>query len=243
MTELERAVRDLVIANRILANEGVVDAYGHVSLRHPVEPARFLLSCSRSPALVGPNDVVEFDLEGQGVGGDTRPPYLERFIHAAIYQARPDVQSVVHAHAEAVLPFTVSATPLRPVVHAASFIGWRIPVWDIRHNFGDTNLLVVNMAQGRDLARALAGDRVVLMRGHGFSAAARSLPEAVRTSVYMPLNARVLMDALRLGEVRALTRGEIEAHAAFKPEDPAMWRAWEYWARRAGCGDLLGPRP
>jgi len=239
---LEKALRDVVIANRILAHEGVVDAYGHVSVRHPLDPTRYLLSRSRAPELVERGDIVEFDLEGKSVGGDTRAPYLERFIHGAIYEARPDVQAVVHAHAEAVLPFTISATPLRPVVHMASFIGARIPVWDIRDNFGDTNLLVVNMAQGRDLARGLGGERVALMRGHGFVAAGRSLPEAVRIGVYMPVNARVLLDALRLGEVKALSRGEIEAHASMKPDDPAMWRAWEYWAVRADCGDLLSAR-
>ena len=154
---LEKALRDVVIANRILAHEGVVDAYGHVSVRHPLDPRRYLLSRSRAPELVERGDIVEFDLEGKSVGGDTRAPCLERFIHGAIYETRPDVQAVVHAHAEAVLPFTISATPLRPVVHMASFIGARIPVWDIRDNFGDTNLLVVNMAQGRDLARGLGG--------------------------------------------------------------------------------------
>jgi len=241
MSELERAIRELVIANRILANEGVVDAYGHVSVRHPLDPTRYLLSRSRSPELVERGDIVEFDLAGSVLGGDTRPPYLERFIHGAIYEARPEMRAVVHAHAEAVLPFTISTTPLRPVVHMASFIGARIPVWDIREHFGDTNLLVMDMAQGRDLAQCLSGERVVLMRGHGFTAAARSLPEAIRMSVYLPLNARVLLEALRLGEVKSLTRGEIEAHAAFKPDDPAMWRAWEYWAVRAGCGDLLTP--
>ena len=239
MTELERAYRDVVIANRILATEGVVDAYGHVSVRHPLDPSRYLLSRSRAPELVERGDIIEFDLEGKAVSGDTRAPYLERFIHGAIYEARPEVQAVVHAHAEAVLPFTIATTPLRPVVHMASFIGVRLPVWDIRDSFGDTNLLVVNMTQGRDLARCLGGERVALMRGHGFAAAARSLPEAVRMSVYMPLNARVLTEALRLGEVKPLSRGEIEAHASMKPDDPAMWRAWEYWAVRAGCGDLL----
>ena len=239
---LEKALRDVVIANRILAHEGVVDAYGHVSVRHPLDPTSYLLSRSRAPELVERGDIVEFDLEGKSVGSDTRAPYLERFIHGAIYETRPDVQAVVHAHAEAVLPFTISATLLRPVVHMASFIGARIPVWDIRDNFGDTNLLVVNMAQGRDLARGLGGERVALMRGHGFVAAGRSLPEAIRIGVYMPVNARVLLDALRLGEVKALSRGEIEAHASMKPDDPAMWRAWEYWAVRAGCGDLLSAR-
>ena len=242
VTDVKRAIRDVVIANRILAHEGVVDAYGHVSVRHPRDPTRYLLSRSLAPGLVESGDVIEFDLEGKAVDGDPRPPYLERFIHGAIYEARPEVQAVVHAHAEAVLPFTISTTALRPVVHMASFIGARLPVWDIRDNFGDTNLLVVNMAQGRDLACGLGGERVVLMRGHGFTAAARSLPEAIRIGVYMPVNARVLAEALRLGEVKALSRGEIEAHASMRPDDPAMWRAWEYWAMRAGCGDLLTAR-
>src|SRR5881628_3899925 len=241
-TVLEKAFRDVVIANRILAHEGVVDAYGHVSVRHPLDPTRYLLSRSRAPELVERGDIVEFDLEGRSGGGDTRAPYLERFIHGVIYEARPDVQAVVHAHAEAVLPFTISATPLRPVVHMASFVGARIPVWDIRDNFGDTNLLVVNMTQGRDLARGLGAERVVLMRGHGFSAAGRSLPEAIRIAVYLPLNARVLSEALRLGEVKPLSRGEIEAHASMRPDEPSMYRAWEYWAARAGCRDLLTGR-
>jgi ribulose-5-phosphate 4-epimerase/fuculose-1-phosphate aldolase len=239
---LENAMREVVIANRILANERVVDAYGHVSVRHPLDPTRYLLSRSRAPELVERGDVIEFDLEGKAVSGDARPPYLERFIHGAIYEARPDVQAVVHAHAEAVLPFTISTTPLRPVVHMASFVGPRLPVWDIRDCFADTNLLVVNMTQGRDLARSLGAERVVLMRGHGFTAAARSLQEVIRMAVYLPLNARVLAEALRLGEVKYLSRGEIEAHASMKPDDPSMYRAWEYWAVRAGCGDLLSGR-
>lgn len=239
MSESGRAIRDVVIGNRILANEGVVDAYGHVSIRHPKNPERYLLARSRSPELVEPDDIMEFTLEGTPVGDDKRPPYLERFIHGAIYELRPDVQAVVHAHAEEVLPFTITTTPLRPVVHMASFMGHRVPVWDIRDRFGDTNLLVVNMEQGRDLAKCLGGDRVALMRGHGFAAAGRSLQEAIRISVYLPRNARILLDALRLGDVKGLSPGEIDAHTSFKPDDPSMWRAWEYWARRAGCGDLL----
>ena len=239
MSERDQTVRSVVIGNRILANEGVVDAYGHVSVRHPNHPDRYLLSRSRAPELVEAGDIMEFTLDGKPVGDDGRPPYLERFIHGAIYESRPDVQAVVHAHAEEVLPFTITSTPLRPVVHTASFIGHRVPVWDIRDGFGDTNLLVVNMAQGRDLAKCLGSDRVTLMRGHGFAAAGRSLQEVIRISVYLPRNARILLDALRLGEVKGLSPGEIDAHASFTPDNPSMWRAWEYWARRAGCGDLL----
>src|SRR2546427_9132403 len=214
MTEIDLAIRNLVVANRILANEGVVDAYGHVSVRHPLHSERYLLSRSRSPELVERGDVMEFMLDGTPVGGDTRPPYPERFIHGALYEARPDVHAVVHAHAEAVLPFTITTTTLQPVIHSGSFMGAHVSVWDIRDNFGDTNLLVANMAQGRDLARCLGGDNVALMRGHGFAAAARSLIEVVRMSVYVPRNARALLAATGLGPVTPLSPGEIAARAA-----------------------------
>jgi HCOMODA/2-hydroxy-3-carboxy-muconic semialdehyde decarboxylase len=183
---------------------------------------------------------MEFELDGTAVGGDSRQPYLERFIHGAVYEARPEVLAVVHAHAEDVLPFGITATPLRPVIQSGSFMGTEVPVWDIRDRFGDTNLLVTNMPQGRDLAARLAGNNVALMRGHGFVAAARSLIEVVRMSVYVPRNARVQMAGMQLGAVKPLSRGEIEArNAGYKPHSPETWRAWEYWASRAGCGELL----
>jgi len=240
MTKLETAIRNLVIANRILANEGVVDAYGHVSIRHPDNPEHYLLSRSRSPGLVEAGDIMEFDFEGKTVGSDKRPPYLERFIHGGIYSRRPEINAVVHSHADDVLPFSVSlTTKMRPVVHTAGCMGAHIPVWDIRDKFGDTNLLVTNTEQGRDLADTLAANNVVLMSAHGFAAAGRSLLEAVRISVYLPKNARVYMEALRLGEVRVLSAGEIEHKIVKNPDAPEMWRAWEYWAKRAGCGDML----
>lgn len=240
MTDLERARADLVIANRILAHENVVDAYGHVSVRDPREAKRFLLARSVSPEMVVPADIMEFDLEGNALGGDERQPYLERFIHAAIYEARPEVLAVVHAHAEEVLPFGITGAPLRPVIHSGSFMGEQVPVWDIRDKFGDTNLLVTNVPQGRDLATRLGGNNVALMRGHGFVAAARSLIEVVRMSVYVPRNARVQMAAMQLGAVKPLSRGEIAArNAGYKPQSPETWRAWEYWATRAGCKELL----
>ena len=241
MTDLERALADLVIANRILAHENIVDAYGHVSVRHPRDPKRYLLARSLSPEMVKQADIMEFDLDGTPVGGDSRQPYLERFIHGAVYEARPEVLAVVHAHAEDVLPFGITSAPLRPVIHSGSFMGPEVPVWDIRDRFGDTNLLVTNMPQGRDLAARLGGNNVALMRGHGFVAAARSLIEVVRMSVYVPRNARVQMAAMQLGEVKPLSRGEIDArNAGYKPHSPETWRAWEYWATRAGCRELLG---
>ncbi len=204
---LERLLHDLVIANRILAHEGVLDAYGHVSVRNPLRPDHFFLSRSRSPELVTREDIMEFDYAGNPTPGDTRPPYLERFIHGGIYEARPDIHAVVHSHADEVLPFTIANRVLQPVIHTASDIGSRVSVWDIRDKFGDTNMLVVNPEQGRDLAQCLGPDRVVLMRGHGFAAGAPSLFQVVKTAVYLPLNARTLKEGLQLGEVKKLSPG------------------------------------
>jgi ribulose-5-phosphate 4-epimerase/fuculose-1-phosphate aldolase len=241
MSQLEDLLRDLVVANRILSNEDVVDAYGHISVRHPDNPKRFFMSRSRAPELVERHDLIEFDAGGEPVN-DKRQPYLERFIHAAIFEARPDVTAVVHAHAEDTLPFGLIAKPLEPVIHSGSFIGGKVPVWDIRKKFGDTNLLVTNMAQGRDLAKSLGKGSVALMRGHGFASAAASIIEVVRLSVYLPRNARVQMNAMRMGgKPKPLSKGEIAARAAgYKPKSPETWRAWEYWATRAGCGDMIG---
>ena len=167
---LEQTINDLVIANRILANENIVDAYGHVSARHPDRPDHYLLSRSRSPELVEPGDIMEFTLDGRVVGDDKRSPYLERFIHGGIYERRPDLNAVVHSHAEGVLPFAITQTPLIPVLHSASEIGLNIPVWDIADKFGATSLLVTDASQGRDLADRFGENSVCLMRGHGFAA-------------------------------------------------------------------------
>ena len=239
MSDLETILRDLVVANRILANEHVVDAYGHVSVRHPENPDHFFLSCSRSPELVQRGDIMEFKLDGTAVGNDPRTPYLERFIHGAAYESGPKTMAVVHSHAEEVLPYTISTQRLVPVIHSAGLMGPVAPVWDIAEKFGDTTLLVVNMDQGRDLAANLVRDRVVLMRGHGFSATGGSLSEVVRISVMLPRNARVLTTALQLGGVKALSKAEVALRQQMKPDGKEFYRAWEYWAFRAGCGDML----
>jgi ribulose-5-phosphate 4-epimerase/fuculose-1-phosphate aldolase len=242
MATLDPLIRDLVIANRILAREDVVDAYGHVSVRNPDNARHFFLSRSIAPELVEPPDIVELDLDGQPVREEKRALYLERFIHAAILAARPEINAVVHAHAEDILPFGIAqATPLRPVIHSGSFIGANVPVWDIADRFGDTNLLVTNMEQGRDLAKCLGGNNVALMRGHGFASAGRSLIEVVRMSVYLPRNARALLRAKQLGgEIKYLAQGEIDArNRGYSPYSAETWRAWEYWANKAGCSHML----
>jgi ribulose-5-phosphate 4-epimerase/fuculose-1-phosphate aldolase len=246
MSDISALLRDLVVANRILARENVVDAYGHVSVRHPDDPQRFLLATSVAPEMVEEDHIVAFNLDCTPARHEGRPLYHERFIHGGIYEARPDVQAVVHAHAEDVLPFSISTTALRPVIHSGSFMGAHVPVWDMADRFGpDTNMLVTNMEQARDLARCLGPNNVALMRGHGFSAAAQSLIEVVRMAVYIPRNARVQMNALRLGgEIRPLHDGEIAARdLGYKPYSLETRRAWRYWAHKAGCAHLVEEQP
>jgi ribulose-5-phosphate 4-epimerase/fuculose-1-phosphate aldolase len=242
MSNVKTLITDLVIANRILANQDVVDAYGHVSVRHPTDPTRFFLARSLAPEFITPDDIVEFTLDGNPVRPEKRALYLERFIHGGILEARPDVMAVVHAHAEDTLPFGIAReTPLRPVIHSGSFIGSNVPVWDIADNFGDTNLLVSNVDQGRDLAKCLGANPVALMRGHGFAAAARSLIEVVRMAVYLPRNARALYRAKQLGgPITYLSQGEIDArNRGYGPYSVETFRAWHYWANKAGVGKLV----
>ena len=226
-------LRNLVIANRILAHEGVVDAYGHISVRHPERSDRFFLSASRSPELVTLDDIIEYDLDCNPMDLRDRAQYTERPIHGAIYRSRPDVMSVVHNHAYEVIPFTVAqGVRLRPVLHLAAGIGAEVPVWDIRDRFGDTNLLVTTAAQGADLAQGLGANRVVLMRGHGAAVAGASIQDAVHTSVYLKVNALLQAEAMRMGgDIVYLSDGEI---AEMRKSSAGHARAWEYWTRRAG---------
>jgi ribulose-5-phosphate 4-epimerase/fuculose-1-phosphate aldolase len=227
-------LRRLVAANRILATESVVDAFGHVSVRDPRNPERFVMSRSLSPALVELDDLMEFELDGTPVDARGRTAYGERMIHGAIYAARADVAAVVHHHAYPVLPFTITGAPLRPMIHTASVIGAQIPLWDIREHFGDTDMLVRTIEQGRSLAATLGGNTCLLMRGHGAVVVGASVERAVLTAIYLQVNASVMLDARALGEPRGLSDDEIarSAEAQFSPL--ALERAWEYFCRRAG---------
>ena len=220
----------------MLAREGVVDAYGHVSIRHPEQPDRYILSQSRAPDLVELSDLMEYTLEGDPVDQQGRSMYTERPIHGGIYQAREDVMAIVHNHSPTVIPFSVTDTPLRPMFHLGAIIGSELPVWDIRDNFQDTNMLVTNMEQGRDLAACLGGRRVSLMRGHGCVIAGHTIREVVMASVYLPVNAGLLLQSLQLGEVKYLSPGEIEMMSDSQMRLTGQERAWEYWANRAGRG-------
>ena len=228
------AFRRLVAANRILANESVVDAFGHVSVRDPRNPERFVMSRSRSPALVEMSDLMEFDLEGIPLDLRGRTAYGERMIHAAIYAARPEVNSVVHHHAYGVLPFTVTDVPLQPVVHAAAVIGAEIPLWDIRDEYGNTDMLVRTIDQGRSLAATLGSNTCLLMRGHGAVVTGADIPQAVLTAIYLQVNAEVLLQARQLGTPTLLNAEEIAAATAAQFSALALPRAWEYYCQRAG---------
>jgi ribulose-5-phosphate 4-epimerase/fuculose-1-phosphate aldolase len=234
----EDAVRNLVLANRILAREDVIDDFGHVSVRHPVNPERFLLSRSRSPEVVTADDIMEFELDGTLVSDDRRRPYSERFIHGAVYMARPDVDAVSHHHARAVIPFSLTDTPLRPVFHMASVIGAEIPVWDSQPEFGDTNMLVDSLEMGRSLARSLGAGACALLRGHGGICAAANLRAVCRISISMRDNAELILKTLPLGAPKYLSPGEIEKAGAMLLGDMPLTRAWDYWTARAGFQGL-----
>jgi ribulose-5-phosphate 4-epimerase/fuculose-1-phosphate aldolase len=232
MTALDELVEDLVTANRILARENVVDSFGHISVRHPDNPQRYLLSRSRAPDCIEKDDIMEFALDGTAVDARGRAPYLERFIHGALYEARPDVMSVVHNHSESVIPFGVTGRPIKPIFHMGVSIGHHVPVWDSHDRFGDTSLLVENMAMGRDLAKLIGAGATALMRGHGATVAARSIRQAVYISVYLEVNARLQKQAMDMGEIKFLTEGEIDKVAS-RTGSYGINRAWENWCRRA----------
>jgi ribulose-5-phosphate 4-epimerase/fuculose-1-phosphate aldolase len=220
-------VATLVIANRILYRQGVVDGFGHVSVRDPTSAERFLLSRSLAPGQVTAADIMTFDLDGSALHGDTRQPYLERFIHGEIYRARPDVVSVVHTHSPSVIPFGATRQPLQPIYHMSSFIGTGSAVFEIRDAGGDTDMLIRDGALGAALAKSLGERSVVLMRGHGVTVVGASIEEAVFRAVYTEMNARLQMQAQTLGEPVYLNAEE--AARSTHTNRSVLRRAWDLW--------------
>ena len=233
MPSLDMLLEEIVTANRILAHEGVVDSFGHVSSRHPDNPKRFLLSRARAPERIEKDDIMEFTLEGDPVDARGRAPYLERFIHGGIYEARPDVHGVVHNHSPSVIPFGITERKLRPLLHMCANIGHDVPTWDSHDKFGDTALLVESVDMGRDLAKLIGSGGTALMRGHGATVAGRNIRHAVYVSVYLEVNARLQKQAMDMGEVTFLTAGEVDKVAS-RTGSYGINRAWENWCRRAG---------
>ena len=229
---LDEARGLLATANHILAREGVLDAFGHVSMRHPSNPERYLIARSRSPELIEPSDILEFTLDSEPVAPPKGFLYGERVIHGCIYQARPDVHAICHHHARAVMPFCISGIALQPIDHLGATMGAVIPFWDQREEFGDTNLIVARSEEGQSLARALGPHWVVLMRRHGATVVGISMEEMVFRAVFSCRNAELQREAQALGGVTELTPAEIEKAGAFNLEPRPIARAWEYWTMR-----------
>ena len=217
-------IEDVVAANHILYNQGIVDAFGHVSVR--LSANRFLLSRSIAPAQVTAADIMEWDLDANPATADKRAGYRERFIHSEILRARPEIMSVVHCHAASLIPFGITGVPMRPVYHNSSFIGEGVPVFEIRATAGETDMLVGTPELGRALARTLGNKPAALMRGHGAVIVGRSLEESVARSVYLEVNARVQAQAMAMGErIMYLSDEEVKLRSGANEYS----RAWELW--------------
>jgi|SRR3984885_7176522 len=224
-------IDDLVTANHILAEEGILDGYGHVSVRDPANPNHYFLSRSLAPGLVTAADIIEYDLDSNAIN-DTRLSYRERFIHGEIYKARPDVMAIVHDHSPAVIPFSVSSVPLRAVSHMAAFIGEGIPVFEIRDVDGMTDMLVSNQKRGQALAKVLGDHPAALLRGHGAVVAGATVKEVVGRAIYLDSNAKLEEQAILLGG--KVIYFEPEEARKTAPQDGYV-RAWDVWKRKASA--------
>ena len=233
---------ELAIANRICAHEGVLDAFGHLSVRHPADPGRYLLARSRAPELVEPADIYEFTLDSEPVRPPAAQLYSERVIHGEIYKARPDVHAVCHHHCPAVLPYCITGEPLIPVYHLGAVIGAKVPFWDSQDEFGDTNLLVRTPQEGASLACALGRHNVVLMRRHGATVVGGDLRELVFRTIYLCRNAEYQTQGRLVGRIGALTPGEIEMAGSLHQQPNTVARAWEYWVMRLEKRGAMPPR-
>jgi ribulose-5-phosphate 4-epimerase/fuculose-1-phosphate aldolase len=241
--ELKALVDDLVAANRILYRQGVVDGFGHVSVRHPGKPQRFLMSAAKAPGRVTAEDIMEFDFDGNPIDGGDRPIYSERFIHSEVYKARSDVHAVIHSHSPTVIPFSVTQVRLRPVHNSASFLAPEVPVFEMRKAAGITDNVVSSRARGRALAEVLGSRPVVLLRGHGNVVVGPELRRTVARAIYTEVNARMLLQAVMLGgPITFVDPEESKLIESKRDRDGAghgVDRTWEMWveeAARAGEG-------
>ena len=233
MADTLAAIRaELSLANRILAHEGIVDAFGHISVRHPDDPGRFLISRHRAPELVAPEDILEYTLDTEPVHPTTFRHYGERVIHGCIYQARPDVMSVCHHHAPSVMPYAISRAALVPVYHLGAGMGAKVPFWDSRDDFGSTALVLVKPEEGRSLAKALGDNWTILMGRHGATTVGTSIRETVFRTIFSCKNAEMQTQARLLGHVDALNEEEVALAAAYNLRPGPLERGWDYWVKR-----------
>ena len=242
LSGITQAIEELALANRILAHEGVLDAFGHVSVRHPNNPDRYLLSRSRSPLLIEPDDILEFTLDSEPLRSPKVLLYAERVIHGCIYQARRDVFAVCHHHAPAVMPFCIAGKPIAPVFHLGAAMGEEAPFWDQYDEFGATNLLVVKPEEGRSLARVLGQHSAVLMNRHGATVVGANLKELVARAIFTCQNAEYQLHAFALGTPQPLHRGEIKLAGTLSAMPNVVTRTWEYWSARLEASGGLPPR-
>ena len=224
-------LEDLAAASRVLADQGVFDAAGHVSMRHPRHTERFLMSRSLAPALVTADDIMEFSLDCDPCDARGRTAFIERFLHGGIYRTRPDVMAIAHGHCPSVIPFGLVATPMRATYHNAAFLAAGVPVFDIRDKFGVTDIVINNSEKGGALAAALCDKSVVLLRAHGVVVVAPSLQAAVFRAVFTEISARVQLQAAVLGGPIAALDAE-EGRKADAINLATVGRSWELWKRR-----------
>jgi HCOMODA/2-hydroxy-3-carboxy-muconic semialdehyde decarboxylase len=231
VADLDAARVDLAAANRILVDQGVFDAAGHVSMRHPHDARRYLMPRSLAPQLMAADDIMEFTLESEPVDARGRRPFIERFIHGEIYRARPDVMAVAHGHSASVVPFGLVSTPMVATYHNAAFLAGGVPVFDIRERFGITDIVIDSAEKGAALAASLGACAVGLLRAHGFVAVGPSLPAAVFRAIFTEVNARVQLQAVSLGGPIAALDPE-EGRKADVVNLATVGRSWELWKRR-----------
>lgn len=239
---LAEARQELAIANRVLANEGVLDAFGHISLRHPTNPDRYLISRYGAAELMQPDDILELTLDSKPVVPTSARLFSELVIHGAIYQARPDVHSVCHHHAVAVLPYCITGVELVPVMHLGASLGGKVPFWDSHDEFGDTPLVVTKPEEGASLARALGPHWMVLLRRHGATVAGRSLRECVFRSVFTCRNAELQSRAMAMGTISTLSPGEAAMCSEHSLTPRTLSRTWEYWSVRLAKVEAMTKR-
>src|ERR1700688_4718465 len=240
--KINEARAELSLANRIVAHEGVIDAFGHVSMRHPDNPNRYLLSRSRAPELVAPEDFIEYDLDSQPLRDPGVGQYSERVIHGEIYKARPEVMSVCHHHCPAFMPLLITGADYVPVFHLGAGAGMKPPYWDQHDEFGDTNMLVIKPEEGASLARALGPHSMVLMKRHGVTVAGTSVRDCVFRSVFSARNAEYQVRALMIGgSIASLSAGETRMAGDLVKSTTGLTRSWEYWSMRvAKAGGIPG---
>ena len=229
----EKIAEKLAMANRILYDQGVVDGFGHISVRHPESPGHFLLSCNRAPGLVTASDILTYDMNGELAVPSDKRSYLERFIHSEIYKARPDVMSVVHSHSQSVIPFGVTGQRLRPIFHMSGFLGSGSALFEIRDSAGNTDMLIRNTGLGKALAASMGQSNCVLMRGHGSTTVGPSIEVAVYRAIYAEVNAKLQIQAAALGPVNFLN--EEEAALAAATTEGQVVRTWDLWCERIGA--------